>query len=95
MRDLKPEDAAGTSDPVVFVEVCGQKEATPVMKKCLSAVFDHTMVFQVRVPRTRRQQQRQRWRLPGFLSVCARVCAACVCVCVRVCVCADWRGGCS
>ncbi|CAN0149751.1 unnamed protein product, partial [Laminaria digitata] len=47
-RDLKAEDAQGTSDPVVYVQAFGQKFATEVKQECLSCVFDETFVIGLR-----------------------------------------------
>ena len=47
-RELKPKDLEGTSDPVVYVEAFGQKFNTPVVPKCLSAVFDETFIINAR-----------------------------------------------
>ncbi|MES1912743.1 MAG: hypothetical protein MHM6MM_004968, partial [Cercozoa sp. M6MM] len=46
-RDLKSRDANGMSDPVVQVEVCGQKRHTAVKKECLNAVYDEILSFEL------------------------------------------------
>lgn len=45
VRDLKPEDANGTSDPIVYAEVMGRKQHTVTKKAMTSCVFDHVMFF--------------------------------------------------
>ena len=45
VRDLKPEDPNGTSDPVVYVEIGGQKQHTAVKQKQTSCVFDDQFFF--------------------------------------------------
>ena len=49
VRDLKPEDMGGTSDPVVYVETMGKKQHTRIMKKQCSCVFDELFVFNGKV----------------------------------------------
>jgi hypothetical protein len=44
-RDLKAENADGTSDPIVFVECFGQKRNTIVVKQTTSCVFDELFIF--------------------------------------------------
>jgi hypothetical protein len=38
----------GLSDPVVYVECFGQKQCTSVKEKCLSAVWDELLIFNMR-----------------------------------------------
>ncbi len=45
VRDLKAEDANGTSDPVVYVEAFGQEQHTIVKQKQNSCVFDTLFFF--------------------------------------------------
>ena len=45
VRDLKPEDPNGTSDPVVHIEIGGQKQHTEVKQKQTSCVFDDQFFF--------------------------------------------------
>ena len=45
VRDLKGEDKEGTSDPVVFVEVCNKKQSTAVKKSTQNCVFDEVLFF--------------------------------------------------
>lgn len=47
-RDLKAENADGTSDPIVFVECFGQKRNTIVIKQCTSCVFDELFIFNMK-----------------------------------------------
>ncbi|RYY36946.1 hypothetical protein EON62_01410 [archaeon] len=44
-RQLKAEDLNGTSDPVAYVEVGGQKQHTATHEDATSCVFDHQMFF--------------------------------------------------
>ena len=44
-QDLKAKNASGSSDPVVFVEVMGEKKNTKVKKNCTSCVFDDLFFF--------------------------------------------------
>jgi hypothetical protein len=44
-RMLKGEDASGTSDPVVYVDVLGHKQHTKIMYKRTNCVWDQTLVF--------------------------------------------------
>eukprot|EP00941_MAST-03F_sp_MAST-3F-sp1_P004856 g4856.t1 len=48
VRDLKPQDPNGTADPVVYVNVAGQKKHTPVKQKQTSCVFDSVFFFDVK-----------------------------------------------
>ena len=45
VRDLRPKDANGLSDPIVHVEALGKKQNTGVKKACLSAAFDEVFIF--------------------------------------------------
>ena len=45
-RDLKAENANGTSDPVVAVECFGQKFSTKIVWGVSSCVFDEVLIFQ-------------------------------------------------
>ncbi|ETV63562.1 hypothetical protein H257_19512, partial [Aphanomyces astaci] len=45
VRDLVPQDANGSADPVVFVECLGETQHTAVKPNQLSCVFDHLMFF--------------------------------------------------
>lgn len=45
VQDLKAENANGLSDPIVYVEVMGQKQHTKVKKNTLSCVFDDLFFF--------------------------------------------------
>ncbi|CAK4152774.1 unnamed protein product [Aphanomyces euteiches] len=45
VRDLVPQDANGSADPVVFVECMGEMQHTSVKPNQLSCVFDHLMFF--------------------------------------------------
>lgn len=45
MRDLKPEDADNTADPVVYVEVNGKKQHTTTHHDTTSCVFDEVLFF--------------------------------------------------
>lgn len=47
-RDLVPKDATGTSDPVVYVEVLGEKQQTAVKKQVLNCVWDDLLIFNIR-----------------------------------------------
>lgn len=44
-RELRSRDSGGTSDPICFVTLNGQKQKTAVMKKTLSCVWDHCFFF--------------------------------------------------
>ena len=44
VRDLPAKDLSGTSDPVVFMEVFGEKQSTEVKDQCLSCVFDELFI---------------------------------------------------
>ena len=44
-QDLKAKNLNGSSDPVVFVEIMGQKKHTKVKKNCTSCVFDDLFFF--------------------------------------------------
>jgi len=44
-RDLHPHDLDGLADPVVKVEVMGQKKHTRVHKQTVNCVFDQTLFF--------------------------------------------------
>ena len=44
-RMLKPEDPSGTSDPVVYVDVLGQKQHTRIIYKRNTCVWDQTLIF--------------------------------------------------
>lgn len=44
-RQLKAENASGTSDPVCYVEVGKEKQHTAIHKDTTSCVFDHHMFF--------------------------------------------------
>jgi hypothetical protein len=45
-RDLKGEDASGTSDPIVYIHCNGVKKHTHKRKGVTSAVFDEVLYFQ-------------------------------------------------
>ena len=45
VRELVGIDRSGTSDPIVFVDVHGEKQHTDVETKTNSAAFDHLMFF--------------------------------------------------
>jgi hypothetical protein len=47
-REMKAENADGTSDPVVYVEAFGQKRNTQVIKGVTSCVFDETFIFNMK-----------------------------------------------
>lgn len=47
-RDLVPKDSTGTSDPVVYVEVLGEKQQTTVKKQMLNCVWDDLLIFPLR-----------------------------------------------
>lgn len=47
-RDLVPKDATGTSDPVVYVEVLGEKQQTSVKTQVLSCFWDDLLIFSFR-----------------------------------------------
>lgn len=47
-RDLVPKDATGTSDPVVYVEVLGEKQQTATKKQVLNCVWDDLLIFPMR-----------------------------------------------
>ncbi|CAH0485174.1 unnamed protein product [Peronospora farinosa] len=47
-RDLVPKDSTGTSDPVVYVEVFGEKQQTAVKKQVLSCFWDDLLIFPFR-----------------------------------------------
>lgn len=47
-RDLVPKDSTGTSDPVVYVEVLGEKQQTAVKKQMLNCVWDDLLIFPLR-----------------------------------------------
>jgi hypothetical protein len=44
-RDLKAENLDGTSDPVCFVEILGQKQNTRTEYSCTSCVYDEVLIF--------------------------------------------------
>ncbi|ETV96991.1 hypothetical protein H310_09840 [Aphanomyces invadans] len=48
VRDLVPQDANGSADPVVFVDCLGQSQHTSVKPNQLSCVFDHLMFFNLK-----------------------------------------------
>ncbi len=48
MQDLKAEDLNGLSDPVVYVEIRGEKQHTKVMKERVSCVFDDLFFYNFR-----------------------------------------------
>ncbi|RHY40880.1 hypothetical protein DYB38_010992, partial [Aphanomyces astaci] len=48
VRDLVPQDANGSADPVVFVECLGETQHTAVKPNQLSCVFDHLMFFNLK-----------------------------------------------
>lgn len=47
-RDLVPKDSTGTSDPVVYVEVLGEKQQTATKKQVLNCVWDDLLIFPLR-----------------------------------------------
>ena len=47
-RDLKAENYDGTSDPIVYVECFGQKQATQVIYSQTSCVFDELLIFHMK-----------------------------------------------
>lgn len=47
-RDLKPKDLNGMSDPVVTVEMFGQKQNTAVISSTLNPVFDDLLIFNIK-----------------------------------------------
>ena len=47
-RDLKAENLDGTSDPVCYIEMFGQKQNTSTKKSCTSCVYDELMIFSFR-----------------------------------------------
>ncbi|RLN20509.1 hypothetical protein BBJ28_00005436 [Nothophytophthora sp. Chile5] len=47
-RDLVPKDSTGTSDPVVYVEVFGEKQQTAVKKQVLNCFWDDLLIFPFR-----------------------------------------------
>eukprot|EP01034_Spumella_vulgaris_P027083 gene27083-33756_t len=44
-RDLKAENLDGTSDPIVYIDVFGQKQSTIVVNGVTSCVFDELFIF--------------------------------------------------
>ncbi|KDO20674.1 hypothetical protein SPRG_13426 [Saprolegnia parasitica CBS 223.65] len=48
VRDLVPQDANGSADPVVFVECMGQEQHTAVKPNQLSCVFDTLLFFNLK-----------------------------------------------
>lgn len=48
VRELAAKNLNGLSDPVVFVEVHGEKQKTVTYKNCLSAVFDELLLFNLK-----------------------------------------------
>lgn len=48
VRELAAKNLNGLSDPVVFVEVNGEKQKTAACKDCLSAVFDELFIFNLK-----------------------------------------------
>lgn len=47
-RELQAKDSTGTSDPVVFVEVLGEKQNTEVKYKALNTVWDDLLIYNFR-----------------------------------------------
>ena len=47
-RDLKAENYDGTSDPIVYVEVFGQRQSTQVVYGQTSCVFDELLIFNMK-----------------------------------------------
>lgn len=47
-RELVAKNLNGLSDPVVFVEVNGEKQKTITYKNCLSAVYDELFLFNLK-----------------------------------------------
>ena len=47
-RELKPKDLNGLSDPIVYIEVLGEKQNSSVKPESLSAVFDELFIFNFR-----------------------------------------------
>jgi len=47
-RDLKAENYDGTSDPIVYVEVFGQRQQTQVIYGQTSCVFDELLIFNMK-----------------------------------------------
>ena len=45
---LAPKNLNGLSDPVVFVEINGEKQKTITIKNCLSAVYDEVFLFNLK-----------------------------------------------
>ena len=88
VQDLKAEDLNGLSDPVVYVEVRGEKQHTRVMKERVSCVFDDLFFFNLKALTLEEFDDTQikawavtRW---GPITECAaHVCCVCV-TCVRV-----------
>ena len=48
VAELAPKNLNGLSDPVVFVEVNGEKQKTATLKNCLSAVYDEVFIFNLK-----------------------------------------------
>ena len=48
VRELAAKNLNGLSDPVVFVEVRGEKQKSSTRKDCLSAVFDELFIFNLK-----------------------------------------------
>lgn len=47
-RELCPKDLNGLSDPIVYIEVLGEKQNSSVKPESLSAVFDELFIFNFR-----------------------------------------------
>jgi hypothetical protein len=48
VRELVAKNLNGLSDPVVFIEVNGEKQKTITYKNCLSAVYDELFLFKLK-----------------------------------------------
>ena len=48
VANLAAKNLNGLSDPVVFIEVCGEKQKSATYKNCLSAVYDEVFLFNLK-----------------------------------------------
>ena len=48
VRELVGKNLNGLSDPVVFIEINGEKQRTITVKNCLSAVYDELFLFNLK-----------------------------------------------
>lgn len=48
VRELAAKNLNGLSDPVIFIEVNGEKQRTITVKNCLCAVYDELFLFKLK-----------------------------------------------